>query len=124
MPLLVLPGLAAATVVTLAGGVSLGPEFPITAINAALVCIFPAVFIGAALGLAASALAPDIPPSLAVAAGILGMLLAVARNGWLSLFTAALIVPDPQLLTVLTLVALPARLLCTGRSPMQVTVPT
>jgi H+/Cl- antiporter ClcA len=56
--------------------------------------IFPAVFVGAAFGLAANALLPDIPVALAVAAGILGMLLAVTRSGWLSLFTAATIVAD------------------------------
>jgi H+/Cl- antiporter ClcA len=82
--------------------------------------IFPAVFVGAALGLAANALVPDIPPALAVAAGILGMLMAFTRSGWLSLFTAAALVPNTTLLPVLTLLALPAWLICTGRPTMEV----
>ncbi|MET9144165.1 ion channel protein [Streptomyces sp. NPDC004042] len=81
--------------------------------------IFPSVFIGAALGLTAHALVPSVPPALGVAAGVLGMLLAVTRQGWVSLFTAAVLVSSPTLLSLLCLASLPAWLLVTGRPQMQ-----
>ncbi|MFG2477951.1 ion channel protein [Streptomyces fagopyri] len=81
--------------------------------------IFPAVFIGAAFGLFAHALVPAVPTALGVSAGVLGMLLAVTRQGWLSLFTAALLVASPTILTLLCIASLPAWLLVTGRPQMQ-----
>lgn len=81
--------------------------------------IFPAVFAGAALGLAAHALVDAVPPALAVACAVLGMLLAVTRQGWLSLFTAAVLVSDMTVLPVLCVATLPAWLLVTGRPQMQ-----
>ncbi len=81
--------------------------------------IFPSVFIGAALGLAAHALVPSVPPALAVAAAVLGMLMAVTRQGWVSLFTAAVLVSSPSVLSLLCLASLPAWLLVTGRPQMQ-----
>ncbi|MEU6481155.1 ion channel protein [Streptomyces sp. NPDC047017] len=81
--------------------------------------IFPSVFIGAALGLAGHALVPAVPPALGVAAGVLGMLLAVTRQGWMSLFTAAVLVSSPTLLTLLCAASLPAWLLVTGRPQMR-----
>ncbi|MEU6405578.1 ion channel protein [Streptomyces sp. NPDC046985] len=81
--------------------------------------IFPSVFIGAALGLAGHALVPSAPPGLAVAAGVLGMLLAVTRQGWVSLFTAAVLVGSPAILTLLCAASLPAWLLVTGKPQMQ-----
>jgi H+/Cl- antiporter ClcA len=85
--------------------------------------IFPALFVGVAVGLAANALVPDIPPAIAVATGALGILMAVTRSGWLSLFMAAVTIPDLDLLPILTIVALPAWLLCSGRPVMQITAP-
>ncbi|MBV2354647.1 ion channel protein [Streptomyces sp. J2-1] len=81
--------------------------------------IFPAVFIGAAFGLCAHALVPAVHPALGVAAGVLGMLLAVTRQGWVSLFTAAVLVSSPSILALLCLASLPAWLLVTGRRQMQ-----
>nr|BFD83502.1 ion channel protein [Streptomyces sp. Xyl84] len=81
--------------------------------------IFPSVFIGAALGLAAHALVPSVPPALAVAAAVLGMLMAVTRQGWVSLFTAAVLVSSPAVLSLLCLASLPTWLLVTGRPQMQ-----
>lgn len=81
--------------------------------------IFPSVFIGAALGLTAHALVPAVAPAPAVAAGVLGMLLAITRQGWVSLFTAAVLVSSPTVLSVLCLASLPAWLLVTGRRQMQ-----
>lgn len=81
--------------------------------------IFPSVFIGAAFGLGAHALVPGVNPSVGVAAGVLGMLLAVTRQGWVSLFTAAVLVASPAILALLCFASLPAWLLVTGRPQMQ-----
>ncbi|MER6116974.1 ion channel protein [Streptomyces sp. NPDC001743] len=81
--------------------------------------IFPAVFCGAALGLCAHALVDGIPVALAVTCGVLGILLAVTRQGWLSLFTAAVLASDTALLPLLCVATLPAWLLVTGRPQMQ-----
>ncbi|WP_189956073.1 ion channel protein [Streptomyces alanosinicus] len=81
--------------------------------------IFPAVFIGAALGLCAHALVPAVHPAVGVATGALGMLLAVTRQAWVSLFTAAVLAASPGLLALLCVASLPAWLLVTGRAQMQ-----
>ncbi|MGA5040112.1 ion channel protein [Streptomyces capoamus] len=81
--------------------------------------IFPAVFVGSAVGLAAHALVPAVHPSLGVATGVLGMLLAITRQGWVSLFTAAVLVASPAVLALLCIASLPAWLLVTGRPQMQ-----
>ncbi|MEU6259292.1 ion channel protein [Streptomyces sp. NPDC047043] len=81
--------------------------------------IFPAVFVGAAFGLGAHALVSGVQPALGVAAGVLGMLLAVTRQAWVSLFTAAVLVSSPTILALLCIASLPAWLLVTGRPQMQ-----
>lgn len=81
--------------------------------------IFPAVFAGAALGLCAHALVAAVPPALAVSCAVLGVLLAVTRQGWVSLFTAAVLVSDASVLPLLCAATLPAWLLVTGRAQMQ-----
>jgi len=81
--------------------------------------IFPGVFVGAALGLGAHALLPAVHPALGVAMGVLGMLLAVTRQGWVSLFTAAVLVASPAIIALLCFASLPAWLLVTGRPHMQ-----
>lgn len=81
--------------------------------------IFPAVFIGVALGLCAHALVDAVPVALAVTCSVLGVLLAVTGQGWLSLFTAAVLAADMSLLPVLCVASLPAWLLVTGRPQMQ-----
>jgi hypothetical protein len=53
--------------------------------------------------------------SLAVAAGVLGMLLVVSRCGWLSLFMAVTTVGQVELLPVLCIALLPVWLLVTDR---------
>lgn len=80
--------------------------------------IFPAVFVGVALGMFAHALVDSVPPALAITCAILGVLLATTRQGWLSLFTAAVVIMDLALLPLLCLAALPAWLLVTGRPEM------
>jgi H+/Cl- antiporter ClcA len=81
--------------------------------------IFPAVFVGAAFGLGAHALVSGVPPAVGVAAGVLGVLLAITRQAWISLFTAAVLVSSPTILALLCLASLPAWLLVTGRPQMQ-----
>lgn len=51
--------------------------------------------------------------------GVLGVLLAITRQGWLSLFTAAVLASDMALLPLLCVATLPAWLLVTGRPLMQ-----
>ena len=46
------------------------------------------------------------------------MVLVVTRDGWLSLFMAAVVVPDTTLLPLLCIVMLPAWLLLAGRPLM------
>ncbi|MFE7353726.1 ion channel protein [Streptomyces sp. NPDC057543] len=82
--------------------------------------IFPAVFVGVALGLCAHALVPSVPVALAVTCAVLGILLAITRQGWLSLFTAAVLVGDAAVLPILCVASLPTWLLVTGRPQMQV----
>lgn len=50
---------------------------------------------------------------------VLGMLLAVTRQGWLSLFTAAVLVSGVSVLPLLCVASLPAWLLVTGRPQMK-----
>lgn len=80
--------------------------------------IFPAVFIGVGVGLTAHSALPDIPLAVAVASGVLGAVLVVARNGWLALFMAATTVADIDVLPVLCIVILPVWLLAARRPEM------
>ncbi|MFJ4721882.1 ion channel protein [Streptomyces luteogriseus] len=81
--------------------------------------IFPAVFVGTALGLCAQALVSGVHPSVGVSAGVLGVLLAITRQGWISLFVAAVLVAEPGVVALLCVASLPAWLLVTGRPQMQ-----
>ncbi|MFJ1808460.1 MULTISPECIES: ion channel protein [unclassified Streptomyces] len=81
--------------------------------------IFPAVFVGSALGLTAHALVPGVHPAVGVATGVLGVLLAITRQGWVSLFVAAVLVSSPSIIALLCIASLPAWLLVTGRPKMQ-----
>jgi H+/Cl- antiporter ClcA len=80
--------------------------------------IFPAVFIGVAAGVAVSAAFPGAPLGLAVASGVLGVVLAVGRDGWIALFVAVAVVGDVGVLPVLCLAILPAWLLVRGAPEM------
>ncbi|MFD8222616.1 ion channel protein [Streptomyces massasporeus] len=81
--------------------------------------IFPAVFVGTALGLCAHALVSGVHPSVGVSAAVLGVLLAITRQGWISLFVAAVLVAEPAVIALLCIASLPAWLLVTGRPQMQ-----
>jgi H+/Cl- antiporter ClcA len=76
--------------------------------------IFPSVFAAVAFGLFVNALFPAIPQEVAIAASVVGILVAVTRSGWLSIFMAELMIGDPAILPVLAVAVLPAWLVVTG----------
>lgn len=78
--------------------------------------IFPAVFIGAAVGVFAWALVPAIPLQVAVAAGVLGLTLAVARDGWIAIFVGVAVTGNLLILPILCLAILPTWLMV-SRAP-------
>lgn len=80
--------------------------------------IFPAVFVGVALGLMLHAHVEAVPAAITVSCAILGLVLVVTRDGWLSLFMAAVVVPNATLLPLLCIVMLPAWLLLAGKPMM------
>lgn len=80
--------------------------------------IFPAVFVGVALGMMLHAHVDAVPAAITVSCAILGLVLVVTRDGWLSLFMAAVVVPDTTLLPLLCIVMLPAWLLLAGKPVM------
>ncbi|HAT2781188.1 ion channel protein [Citrobacter koseri] len=80
--------------------------------------IFPAVFVGVALGLMLHTHVEAVPAAITVSCAILGLMLVVTRDGWLSLFMAAVVVPDTTLLPLLCIVMLPAWLLLAGKPMM------
>jgi H+/Cl- antiporter ClcA len=82
--------------------------------------IFPAVFIGVAIGVLAHDLIPSIQPVLAISSGVLGTMLAVSRDGWLALFMAATVVGDVHVLPLLCVVVLPVWLLASSQPVMEI----
>jgi len=80
--------------------------------------IFPAVFIGVALGLMLHEHVEAVPAAITISCSILGLVLVVTRDAWLSLFMAAVVVPDTTLMPLLCIVMLPAWLLLAGRPVM------
>lgn len=73
--------------------------------------IFPAVFIGIAIGILSNALLPSIPLAVAAAGGVLGMVLAISRDGWIALFIAVAVTGGITILPVLCIAILPTWLL-------------
>lgn len=84
--------------------------------------IFPSVFVGVGVGLIAHALIPAIPEGLAIASGVMGLVLVSARDGWLALFLGVAVVGDVGVLPVLCLAILPAWLLI-SRRPLLLVAP-
>ena len=80
--------------------------------------IFPAVFVGVALGLMLHEHVDAVPAAITVSCSILGLVLVVTRDAWLSLFMAAVVVPDSTLFPLLCIVMLPAWLLLAGKPMM------
>jgi H+/Cl- antiporter ClcA len=79
--------------------------------------IFPAVFIGSAVGVLANAVVPSVPLAVAVGCGILGLTLAIARDGWVALFVAAAVTGSAAMLPLLCLIVLPTWLMV-SRAPL------
>ncbi|NNC12156.1 ion channel protein [Planctomonas sp. JC2975] len=75
--------------------------------------VFPAVFIGVAIGLLGHAVIPGIPLGLAVACGALGIVLVETRDGWIALFLGVALTGDLTLLSTLCVIVLPVWLLVT-----------
>lgn len=80
--------------------------------------VFPSVFIGVAFGLALAAFLPSVPVSLAVSAAVMGLVLAVARDGWMALFIGIVMTGDVTVTGVLCLAILPAWLVVTNAPHM------
>lgn len=80
--------------------------------------IFPAVFIGVGVGLVAHSAISGIPLAVAIACGVLGAVLVVARDGWIALFMGATVVADVRILPLLCIVILPLWLLVAKRPQM------
>ncbi|MGK9172003.1 ion channel protein [Yokenella regensburgei] len=80
--------------------------------------IFPGVFVGVALGLMLHEHVEAVPAAITVSCAILGIVLVVTRDAWLSLFMAAAVVPDTSLLPLLCIVMLPAWVLLAGKPIM------
>lgn len=78
--------------------------------------VFPAAFIGVALGMFAHAVVPGFPLALAIGCGLIGILLVVTRDGWIALFLAAAVSGDLALLPWFCVIVLPAWLLV-SRAP-------
>jgi H+/Cl- antiporter ClcA len=82
--------------------------------------IFPSVFAAVAFGLFVHALFPAVPEAVALASSVIGVLVAVTRSGWLSIFMGELMIGQPAILPVLAIVILPAWLIVTGRPELVV----
>lgn len=85
--------------------------------------IFPLVAADATFGLLVHALFSAIPLALSLACAIMGFTLVATRDGWLSLFLAAAMVPGPHRLPLLCLMVLPAWRAMAGRAEMIVKTP-
>jgi len=86
--------------------------------------VFPATFIGVALGLLAHALIPGFPIALAIGCGVIGILLVVTRDGWMALFLAAAVTGDLALLPWFCVIVLPAWLLVSRAPEFRIANPT
>ncbi len=85
--------------------------------------IFPALFVGVAAGLLGHALMPGLPVTMAVAAGVMGMVLAISRDGWFAIFGGVLVAGDIATLALLCVAVLPAWLVVTRAPHMLVHAP-
>ncbi|MGW9631825.1 ion channel protein [Agromyces sp. NPDC055520] len=85
--------------------------------------VFPATFIGVALGMLGNALIPSLPLALAVGCAVVGVLLVVTRDGWISIFVAVAITGDVTILPMLCIIVLPAWLLVTGAPEFRIAKP-
>lgn len=85
--------------------------------------IFPVVFVAVALGMMLHQHVEAVPAAITLSCAILGLVLVVTRDGWLSLFMAMAVVPDIKLLPLLCIVMLPAWLMLAGKPVMMAEKP-
>ncbi|MEP9415541.1 MULTISPECIES: ion channel protein [unclassified Gordonia (in: high G+C Gram-positive bacteria)] len=83
--------------------------------------IFPAVFIGVALGFGIHTIWTSIPLVDAVAAATAGIVVAATRNGWVSLFIALAVVPQWNLVVPVLLATLAAWLVVANAPELRAT---
>lgn len=86
--------------------------------------IFPALFAGVVVGLLGHALIPGLPLAMAVAAGVMGMVLAISRDGWFAIFGGVLVAGDIATVAILCVAILPAWLVVTRAPHMIVHLPS
>ncbi|AWB96602.1 ion channel protein [Agromyces badenianii] len=85
--------------------------------------VFPATFIGVALGMLGHALIPSLPLGLAVGCAVVGVLLVVTRDGWIAIFVAVAVAGDITILPMLCVIVLPVWLLVTGAPEFRIAPP-
>ena len=85
--------------------------------------VFPAVFIGVAIGLFGHAVIPGMPLGLAIACGAMGIVMVETRDGWIALFLGIALTGDLTLLPMLCVITLPTWLLITKAPPFEISVP-
>jgi len=83
--------------------------------------VFPAVFIGVAIGLFGHAVIPGMPLGLAIACGAMGIVMVETRDGWIALFLGVALTGDLTLLPMLCVITLPTWLLITKAPPFEIT---
>jgi H+/Cl- antiporter ClcA len=83
--------------------------------------VFPAVFIGVAIGLFGHAVIPGMPLGLAIACGAMGIVMVETRDGWIALFLGIALTGDLTLLPMLCVITLPTWLLITKAPPFEIT---
>ncbi len=82
--------------------------------------IFPSVFAAVALGLFVSVAVPAIPQTVALAGCLMGVLVAVTRSGWLSIFMVALMLGEAAIVPLCCVYVLAAWVVVAGRPEMVV----
>ncbi|PWC05520.1 ion channel protein [Agromyces badenianii] len=85
--------------------------------------VFPATFIGVALGMLGHVLIPSLPLGLAVGCAVVGVLLVVTRDGWIAIFVAVAVAGDITILPMLCVIVLPVWLLVTGAPEFRIAPP-
>lgn len=85
--------------------------------------IFPAVFVGVALGLFFQSIIPGMPVGLAIACGAMGVVLLATKDGWIALFIGVALTGDMTLLPMLCIIVLPVWLLVTKAPDLAVKAP-
>lgn len=84
--------------------------------------IFPAVFVGAAIGFGVHLLWPHLPLAITVGAATVGIVVAATRNGWISIFLGLAVVPQWDLLVPLLFSALVAWLVVANAPELRASV--